>query len=1242
MLSILITSIHLCAQQDVSEITIPESSPFSAGNSIEGFVENSINEVTGKVTFSVPLATVKARSLSYPVSLTYNGATAFDQGKQVNKYAPTSAVGVGFSLPIPKIVADYKGTAARDDDDYYLLDGTNNSKLLCTSGAGTATLTFQLEKYAPYQIRFETTNDRWLIVNEQGVTSTYGGGANSRENVIAWGNWIGNTKNTSGAGYHTTAWNISKIQDQWGNTLTFTYDETNQKINNASSLTHTEASYLKQITSSSGGKIVLNYGSKDFREYYEPHREASEPDAYQEQYEKKYLQSVKTYDNDDQLVYTYDMGHTFNNLNLDNWKRYLSRITQKDKNGNALPSQDFEYYFSGTYMGGIEKITYPAGGSVSYTYESKYLLNNTANRYSGSVPSSSGYIFHGLYVRDNYVLRLYRSQNTISGNKYRFKMVRHWWNGENWLSNEFIFPYLLSDEWQQGKVMDQFLSVFEDDFYAFVYFERDQTVDKAQLYLFHLENDGLTWKETYYPNITAEAKNDKTEDPVLLSGEDFVALATHRTGRLHTYVWNGNAWNAKTIQQGNGQYYFAAYNNYIMVLDEDGGNDMLTGAYYSDRYYFHYLDIEKRWRSRTWSASIRNLSNITGTNSPSYLYPYNNMIGFVADNNPEFVLRWDTYYHLVGVDDIFGSHSDSYPMYPSMGSMMTLQNSWYNSFPEISARFNGSSWNTIDQNPNNYNSYGSTAFGEDMVFMYNRIQNNQYKVSFSFYNPNTNLWDTGIFGHTTPWSPYYHLAVSYNQDFFVAGNRIGKFNNTASKYDGLLSFGGDNYLTYSNTLNYSFIGVSNGDNYDEGRLYRVNKETGDINYIDLGYKTYATGQGASKFGGYNHFLSTKSMFLRSFGGSSFSTYLYRILDDEVNKSIYDITVSNVEIDNGKNEVRITDYAYSNPNTLPDGESTFYGKVTLKNKGYGYGNIGSIEKYFNTGEDDVQLAGLPKKEILKDNSGDQVGESETIWQKYTKNYINTEYKTVGIGYYLRPIQTIQKTKYDGQDVIITTNNVYNTYGLLSSSYSNNSLGQTESTLTRYAYQEYSFVLDKNILSFPYETKINVGSETIAIEQSIWKSDSGKAYAYQNKSGTSASNLRINNETTKVDGFGNGQESQNGHDIYKTTLYSYGHLYPVATITNATFTEVDDELDVSYGSLQYLSNSALETELKKLYGRLPQAMINLNFYDSQGRVIRTLDEREEAVNFSYDSFGRLEYTTDANNKVIEKKEYHYGTN
>ena len=1242
--------------QSQSDITTPESSPFALNNGVEGMIQNSVNDATGKVVFSVPLEKITARSVSYQLSLSYNGAVAFDQAKQLHKYNPVGPVGVGFGLNIPKIMVDHKGTAARDDDIFYLVDNMGNSRLYCTKKnileapiTGDSFLDFELEKYMPYKVRYKVSNadfvnsiytitdlDYWQITDDNGITYFYGDTENTRENVISWGNWIGNSRNTTGTSKHTIVWNLSKIQDQWGNRLTFTYDKVEQGIN-VSGLKHTEASYIDEINSSTGSKFEFVYAGKAPSDYYEPHQEQSEPDAYQERYERKFLVEVKAFDNDSQLANTYDFDYTYINTAQGERKMYLDKLTLKDKDGDALPAQDFNYYTSGPFEGGIKKITYPAGGSATYNYENKLLFTNSNDRFSGTVPSSSGYDLEASYVRDSYVLNLLKSINPISGNKHEFKIIRHWWNGENWLSDEFVFPYLLTDE--PSNRMDQFLSTFGDDFYAFVYFERDQTVDKAQVYLFHLENDGLTWRYDNFPDVTAEAKNDKTEDPILLSGDGFVALATHRTGRLHTYTWGGDAWNHLQILQGDGQYYFGAANNYILALDEDGGaTDMVTGATnHPDNYYFHYLDSERIWRTKSWSNSIDNtFTYVSGTNDPSYLYPYSNMVGFVADNNPEFFLRWNTDYNLIAVDNVLGTHPDSYPMYPSLGSMMTLQNSWYNSFPEISTRFSGMGWTNVNLNPNNYNSYGSTAFGEDFVLMYNREQNNPDKTSYAYFEPNTVQWTTGVFTHSTPSSSHYHLAVSWNLDFFVAGNRIGKFNNQTTKFDWpTIALPGDNKLTYSNTLNYSFVGIDNSGVYSHGLLYRVDKTTGDIVNIDLGNRIYVPG--TPKFGGYNHFLSGKSMFLKTYG-STYTTDIYRIIDDEVLNDVYDIVVSNVQIDDGRASTRTIDYTYNNSNSVPDGESTFYGEVIVKNIGFGSGDNGETVKYFNTGESDVQMAGLPTKIVIKDKNGIIVSETETIWKKFIKNFINSNFETVGVGYYVRPEKTFERLKFNGQDVVVEITNSYNSLGLLTSSSKANSRGENEVTSTQYAYQNYTFVDDRNMLNFPYEITKTVTGNTISVRQYHWKLENNRAFEYRNLSGTNVNALRTNSEITKVDSYGNVQESNNGLGISKTTLYGYDNHYPVATIANAGFQDVVNELDVSYSALQGL-DATLATELLKLPQRLPEAMVSIDLYDDQGRIVRSIDERRESTHFTYDSFGRLQYTMDNENKVINKSDYYY---
>ena len=135
------------------------------------------------------------------------------------------------------------------------------------------------------------------------------------------------------------------------------------------------------------------------------------------------------------------------------------------------------------------------------------------------------------------------------------------------------------------------------------------------------------------------------------------------------------------------------------------------------------------------------------------------------------------------------------------------------------------------------------------------------------------------------------------------------------------------------------------------------------------------------------------------------------------------------------------------------------------------------------------------------------------------------------------------------------------------------------------------------------------------------------------------MRLDSEVSYVDSDGNLVEANNGKGIYSSTLMGYSKIHEVATIINATHQEVLDELDVSYSQLQNLNTTSLKTELKKLYTRLPEAMISLTFYDDNGRVVSQIDEREQEVFFYYDIHGRTDYITDASGNVLEKKEYNF---
>jgi len=1212
------------------DIGTPTNSPFQLGGDISGTIQNSINQVTGKLAFSIPLASVTSGTVSYALNLGYDGSSSFKMAKEQNKYNPTSVVGVGWSLPISKIVVDNKQTTTRDDDTFYIIDGATNSKLICVDKLPTL-YTFQLEKYANWKITYSTTFDSWTIIKDDGKTYSFGQGSsgNSREYMSVWGNWIGDS-NQNPNGQSTIVWNLSEIGDQWNNFIKFNYELVEGRQNLSQVMyKHTEASYLKEIISSKGAKIKLYYGEKGFDEYYEPHREKDEPDAYQERYEKKYLENVEIFNNNNEIVTSYNLGTTLNDSNsLNNKKRYLINITQSIHNNgqiSTMPSQIFEYHTSGTFMGGLKKINYPSGGSVTYNYNYKLLFNNGADKFKTPFLSVAGYVFHSVLVKDNYILYVRRSSTPITGDKYRYKFFRFWWNGEQWESNEYTFPHLMNTN------MDGFASVLKEDFYGFMF----DTGQHADLYMFHKNKDGQSWK---FDQSSSMYIGDGP--PTLMAGNNFIALGRHHTGRIDGFVWNGSGWSAGLpLNQGVGQYYYAATNNFILSLNEDGGPDMLTGGNYNDNYYIHYLDAENKWQRKSWSAFAQ--PRINGIENPSHFYPGNSISGFVADDNPELFLRWDSNYNLIAIDnDVLGSYNDLNYIVPVNSSMFTIIYYW-DKGPLKSARFNGVNWSVTDFPM--YNKQRAN-FGLDFI-TYKNDDSNQ--IMLKEYSPNTHSWGNKNLNYF-PWytSPQVH---GINSEFFFARNKILKKTALGVPYYPIIEIGTlefDNGFTYSDGLSHSYVkevqytsdgGLASSE-FKKGTYFYINKETGSLSSINLGLKDYLKGN--IKLGGYTPFMSPKAMWVKSIGtGNNINTHLYRIIDDKFNESITDIVIGSISLNDDNGNIRKISYNYYSPNSSSDNDVTFYGEVVVENKGFGTSSIGKIKKIFNTGTEDVQMTGLQLEEQILDVNNNLKRKTTNTWKKYIKTAHNGSFQ-VDLSHYIGLESKKEELFFNTYSIENLTNFSYNSKGQLSSTNKTNSKGQTERQNIRYAHEQYNFMRDKNMLADTYETTTFLDNEVVNVKRNIWTNTNDHTYIKEKFSGPSISQLRLNSEITNVDNLGNLLETSDGKNIFNSILKGYSNLYEVASIVNAKHQDVVNELDVTYDQLQNLSSSSLKIELMKLYDRLPNAMISLTFYDDNGRVINRVNERKEETFIYYDDYGRLDYVTDGYGKVLEKKEYNFG--
>ncbi len=803
---------------------------------------------------------------------------------------------------------------------------------------------------------------------------------------------------------------------------------------------------------------------------------------------------------------------------------------------------------------------------------------------------------------------------------------------------------MISDNYPSGSGpwLENFHAVFGKDYYGFLYM--DGNSDNTKVDLFHLESKGTSWiRNSYDSSDIFSLSTFEESDTAFLSGDNFVALSDGNSAALHTFTWdnNKNAWIHQVIEQRTpnnntlSYFHYAAANNYILVLDRGGigtgipsttKEDYLTGVRYKDLYYLHYLNLENEWESKSWSAIANPI--FSKIEKDSYFYPDNSMSGFVVDHNPEFFIRWDKNYNVLPPDDVLETHNDASPIVPTYSGMFILQ-SWLYQKPIKFSRFNGLDWKVEDFL---YPNGSKPSYGEDIV-IYEGSEGTNLYVGSALYNANTDIWQ--INNTFSSRNPTYTSSKStgITRDFLVANNKIYKFTNTSitPSFSNNLSLTND--FTHTNGYSHAFIedeGASNSSLSDNiGFLYYVDKETDQISSINLGNKYHYFFSGPNKFAGRTPIMSDKTLMVRSLNNS----HLYRFINDEVNNEVNDIVISTVKINNGRGEIRETSYTYTTPNSNPNNNTTYYRDVTVENKGYGIASIGKIEKKYNNGAGDLQMAGLLIQEKMLDEDGSTVSLKINNWTKFDQ---------LSKSYTIKLTRQLNQLYLGGSIIIDEIENTYalKPYLLQKSTKRTNSMGEIEETITTYAYEKYPFMIEKNFLSQPYEIINKVDGKEVSVNRMIWAQNANnKIYTSEKWSGTSSPSLRKTSEISKRNDYGQIVEASNGRGQYNTILYGYTYKYPIATLANVRHDAVISNLDVTLSALQNLNNLSLKSELLKLYDRLPDAMIETNLYDIEGKLITKIDQRQEEVNYKYDNFNRLIETSDLNNKLIEKIKYNY---
>lgn len=1094
----------------------PALKTFTMNNDLLGSASNSVNLFTGDVALPIQLLSLPGRTgLDLNVGIGYSS-----QVQQVvdkwNQEAPTGILGLGWSLDLPKIVCDHKQTGTRIDDEYYLVEGGISNKLVRTiSGSDPQgnfyvyeTLNYQFWRIRYYYDPVEYGSggsgaNKWEIVKEDGTRFIYGDQWSNRKTVqwmVRWGNWIGSSAQTQGQSRLAFVWNLSEIINLWGEKITYEYVQEEQFVGSIYGVKHTEASYISKITNPQGQSIVFGYKDKQHPYFLEPHIEKPEPDAYQEFYEKKYLDfvEVRNQSNAKMLEVSFKYGNM--NAGTNAAKMLLTGIVQKNASGTALPGLSFQYFTSGNYKGMLEKVTYPGGGSITYHYDTKTIERSEREL---AITAPSGYAEPKVWVASDYAVVAWRQLASGGGHTdaaRQVKLFAYQWVGE-WKGQELVTLsniHLEGDSW--NKDFKDFQVSLQDNHFALLV-RSSNSSNNHVLRIWKKSNQIRSeWGTPFLTSWNA----DDSQVPTLLSGSHFVAAGNRRkTGSnpvCRIFLDRGNSWFQHDPNLPVTAYYeYTAANNYVIAHRRQNGISNFP-------IYFLYLSEDGKVVEKSFPTAL----GFTST-TPSYWYSANSfavcMAGGMGSNgqNKEFAYRWDINYNTFYRDDkdkmnqdLFGTLTDHSPVFIQNNSLVGIYGKL--------ARYDGVQWSTL--NISTVNGVGEISFiyGDDICVRPTTIEyyTGNYGGRASIFNPNINGWDndlvlggpnSGVQFYPTVGNKYFYFGNGY---YIRNPNGIYQKIHTDQNQSGaaVMKAGGPSFdLRCAIGPGYHFADVRVIENgavqspitlTNRKFLYSYTK----YRNAGIGFQTVVT---------FNSNIQNIE--------DANVLYLSRLIENVITGKQTDCVVGHISTNDGLTTRHIAyDYDLGKAVMDPAGITAQYHEVTEIPASQTTANkpFGSIKYFFGNGLtatelghthdfSNLQWTGALYKKDMYDASGTLKGYERTVMNVFTKSLVNDISSSVETARYSRPVEVLSLA-----DGIFSNKYIYyaNLTGLPTHDIvvGHDSKANSLRTDYKFFWEAYNPARDLNILSPVIQTKqtleiSGMGSVVHSSEATTWKQWNG---------------------------------------------------------------------------------------------------------------------------------------------------------
>jgi hypothetical protein len=346
---------------------------------------------TGDVSFSIPITEIGEVS----VVLNYN-SNVHKQILEDNIDMQSGWIGIGWSMEFGSISADINNTKDVADDHYFYNGPDGTSEMYIIPGEAHK---FRLKDYQYWIIeRVLDMNQNiigWVIRKDDGTIYRFGNVNQSSDFIFDYDETNNDPEQTNGTRFFlgmsgrvssipeelfgqeeliAYQWDLSDIEDTFGNhTKIYHYLELRKMYGNGSTTLHyTHASYPREIVDHTGRKvrfIIYLLAGGNGPDYNAP------LNHQQRLFQMSRLSEIQIY-NGNTFSQSYELEPEYADVHdiFDiQRKHYLKSITQKDPldNDNQLPATTFTYWGIGAANpGALKKITYPAGGTIEYSYQS--------------------------------------------------------------------------------------------------------------------------------------------------------------------------------------------------------------------------------------------------------------------------------------------------------------------------------------------------------------------------------------------------------------------------------------------------------------------------------------------------------------------------------------------------------------------------------------------------------------------------------------------------------------------------------------------------------------------------------------------------------------------------------------------------------------------------------------------------------------------------------------------------------